>query len=174
VRPLDADEVRRSRFATVERGYDPREVDTLLERLAAQLDHHQAELTGLRRRLRDAEARLAAALEAEAGVQRRLATADRAASTALDDARSRADELTEAVEREALDRLHRAEQDAAQRRSAAEEEAAALLARAREEAAVERRRAERLRDLRLEHREAYREHLRRCLEDLDGGVRRSD
>ena len=159
MRPVGADDVRRAELRQSVRGYAIEDVDELLERVAVQLERREAEVTELRGRLRDAEARLGAALESGAAVQRRLATAEHAADTALADARQRAQEVEEAVEREANRRLERAEADATEVRHAA-----------RREAEAERARSARLRQLRASQRDEYRRHLQQCLAELEDQV----
>ena len=105
------------------RGYATDQVDALLDRLADQIEHNEAELALLRSRLGEAEAKAAAAAEAEATVQRTLvaaqttadriiAEAEQQAAACRDDAEQAAATLRQDTERDARDRVSQAEQDA--------------------------------------------------------------
>jgi DivIVA domain-containing protein len=56
---IHADEVARRTFATVRRGFDPREVHDFLQRVSRELERHEEREAELRRRLADAEHRAA-------------------------------------------------------------------------------------------------------------------
>ncbi|GGI04345.1 hypothetical protein GCM10011354_08630 [Egicoccus halophilus] len=96
----------------------------MLGRLAQQLAQTEAEADHLRRRVRDAEARLAATLEREGAAKRNVAVADGAVQRAMEDAREQADELRAACEREVLAQLEAAERRAAAIVAQAEQQAA--------------------------------------------------
>jgi cell division initiation protein len=156
------------------RGYDIAQVDEVLDRLADQVERTDRELDDLRRRLRESEARLAAALETETTLKRTLVTAQDAAERALAEAREQADELRETAERAIDEQLARAREEArtlvtdAQREARSEVETAQ-----RQRAAIEGRLAS-LRELEQRHRSSLERHLRAQLDELEQLARDQD
>ncbi|MFA9445433.1 DivIVA domain-containing protein [Egicoccus sp. AB-alg6-2] len=148
------------------RGYARDQVDELLDQIADQIERTDRELDELRRRVRDAEARLAQALERESAVRRNAAVAEGAASRALEDAREQADELREACEREVRGQLDAAAERAAQIIEAAEAAARAELDAAREQRAAIEDRIDGLRALADRNRAVYEQHLLGQLDQL--------
>jgi DivIVA domain-containing protein len=151
------------------RGYDVDQVDDLLDQLADQVEATDRELDDLRARLRDAEARCAAALETESSLKRTLVTAQDAAERALSEAREQADELRETAERAIDEQLARAREEAASIVAAAQRDARAELDAVREQRAAIDERVAALRDLERRHRQSLERHLRvqlAALEDL--------
>lgn len=152
------------------RGYAVAEVDALMARAAERVRTVEAEVDGLRQRLRENETRLATALESEAKVKRAQATAESAAEEALADAREQADELRKACEAEVTRQLERAEEQAQQLITDARQQAQDELAAMRVEHADLIRRLETLRESDQRHRSQLREHLQdqlAALETLD-------
>jgi DivIVA domain-containing protein len=149
------------------RGYDVQQVDDLLDQLADQVERTERELDDLRQRLRDSEARLAAALETESTLKRTLVTAQDAAERALAEAREQADELRETAERAIDEQLARARDEARTIVSDAQREARAELTTAREQRAAIEDRLAGLRELEQRHRRSIERHLRGHLDQLD-------
>ncbi len=154
-------------FRTRTRGYDRAEVDELLDALADQVERDQEDLDDLRTRLRDAERRLADALESEAALKRGLVAAQDAAERALEEAREQAAEAWAVAEREIGQRLAAAEADAQEIRAAADADARAIREAADSEAAARREELAALRAVDEGHRERLREHLHEQLRLLD-------
>jgi cell division initiation protein len=150
------------------RGYDTGEVDRFLDQLADQVERADREIEDLRRRLRDAEARAAAALETESTLKRTLVTAQEAAERALAEAREQADELREQAEQTVDERLAHAREEARTIVEQAQQEARAELATARQQRAALEDRLAALRDLEHRHRTSLERHLRAQLEQLGG------
>jgi cell division initiation protein len=149
------------------RGYDVQQVDDLLDQLADQVERTERELDDLRQRLRDSEARLAAALETESTLKRTLVTAQDAAERALAEAREQADELRETAERAIDEQLARAREEARTIVSDAQGEARAELTTAREQRAAIEDRLAGLRELEQRHRSSLERHLRVHLDQLE-------
>lgn len=116
------------------RGYATDQVDELLDRLADQIERNEAELSQLRGRVREAEARAASAAEAEATVHRTLVAAQTTADRITAEAEQTAASLREEAERAAADLREEAEQTAMSLREEAEVEARERLQRAEEQA----------------------------------------
>jgi DivIVA domain-containing protein len=148
------------------RGYDVQQVDDLLDQLADQVERTERELDDLRQRLRDSEARLAAALETESTLKRTLVTAQDAAERALAEAREQADELRETAEQAIDGQLARAREEARKIVTDAQREARAELTTAREQRAAIEDRLAGLRELEQRHRSSLDRHLRVHLEQL--------
>jgi DivIVA domain-containing protein len=148
------------------RGYDVDEVDDLLDRLADQVERTDQELADLRRRLREAEARLGSALETESTLKRTLVTAQEAAERALADAREQADELRETAERAIDDQLARAREEATTLVTRAQHQARAELEQARSQRIAVEGRLAALRALEDRHRRSLERHLRAQLDQL--------
>ena len=176
---LTPDDIVNHEFKQRVRGYDVESVDGFLDRLADQIEATDREVADLRSRLRDAESRLAEALETESTLKRTLVTAQDAAQRALDDAREQADELRSAAEQEVTDQLERAKAEAERLVAEARAEHDRLLAEGREERdrLVAEGREQRYRliagleDLRAveqRHRTELRQHLEDTLAALDG------
>jgi DivIVA domain-containing protein len=149
------------------RGYDVQQVDDLLDQLADQVERTERELDDLRQRLRDSEARLAAALETESTLKRTLVTAQDAAERALAEAREQADELRETAERAIDEQLARAREEARTVVSDAQRDARAELTTAREQRAAIEDRLAGLRELEQRHRKTLERHLRVHLDQLE-------
>jgi DivIVA domain-containing protein len=149
------------------RGYDIEQVDDLLDRLADQVERTDRELDDLRQRLRESEARLAAALETETALKRTFMTAQDAAERAVAEAREQADELRETAERAIDEQLARARDDARTIVANAQREARTELATVREHRAAVERRLAALRALEQRHRASLERHLRAQLAQLD-------
>ncbi len=175
---LTPDDIVNHEFKQRVRGYDVESVDGFLDRLADQIEATDREVTDLRSRLRDAESRLAEALETESTLKRTLVTAQDAAQRALDDAREQADELRGAAEREVTDQLERARAEAERLVAEGREEHDRLVAEAREqhdrlvaEGREQRYRLiaglEDLRAVEQRHRTQLRQHLDDTLAALD-------
>ena len=164
---LTPDDIVSHEFKQRMRGYDVESVDGFLDRLADQIEATDREVADLRSRLRDAESRLAEALETESTLKRTLVTAQDAAQRALDDAREQADELRSAAEREVTDQLERAREQAERLVSEAREEHDRLVAEGREERYRLIAGLEDLRAVEERHRIQLRQHLEDTLTALD-------
>jgi DivIVA domain-containing protein len=149
------------------RGYDVEQVDDLLDRLADQVERTDREVDDLRRRLRESEARLAAALETESTLKRTLVTAQDAAERALAEAREQADELRETAERAIDEQLARAREEARTLVADAQREAGTELETARQQRAAVEARIEALRALEQRHRTSLERYLRAQLDQLE-------
>jgi cell division initiation protein len=156
------------------RGYDVAQVDDLLDRLADQVERTDRELDDLRRRLRESEARLAAALETETTLKRTLVTAQDAAERALAEAREQADELRETAERAIDEQLARAREEARTLVTDAQREARSELETAQQQRAAIEGRLASLRELEQRHRSSLERHLRAQLDELEQLARDQD
>ncbi|MEX1178598.1 MAG: DivIVA domain-containing protein [Nitriliruptor sp.] len=156
---LSPDDIVSYRFKQTLRGYAIDEVDTLLDRLADQVEAHLAELEQLRDRLSVAEETVAQVRRDEAAIQRALVTAQRSAERSVADATAQAD-VTLATATADADRIR----DEAREEAAAILEEAQQLARREVDAARSRteeaahRHAEVLERI-AEHRDALRGHV---------------
>jgi DivIVA domain-containing protein len=167
---LSPDDIVNYDFKQAMRGYAIAEVDDLLDRLADQVERSQQDIDDLRTRLRDTEARLAAALETESTLKRTFVTAQQAAERALDDAREQADELRGAAEREVTEQLQRANAEAERLVTTARTMADEKLRSAREQHATLVRELEELSGLAGRQRAAHRALLVDQLAQLDAGA----
>lgn len=165
--PLGPDAIVEYELPRAKRGYDRKEVDDLLDRLAAQTGELVREVAALRDERRTLLARLEESSEAESTLKRTLVTAQRAAELSVQEAESQAEEIrARAVERaeeliaRAADEAHEL-RDAAQRRARADETEARRRRRSLEE------HVEELRVFADDHRERVAHHLRQQLARLD-------
>jgi DivIVA domain-containing protein len=167
---LSPDDIVNYDFKQAMRGYAIAEVDDLLDRIADQVERSQQDIDDLRTRLRDTEARLAAALETESTLKRTFVTAQQAAERALDDAREQADELRGAAEREVTEQLERANEEAERLVTTARAMVDEKLHSAREQHSTLVRELEELSQLASRQRAAHRALLVDQLAQLDAGA----
>lgn len=153
---LTPDDIVNHDFKQRLRGYDVEAVDAFLDRVADQIEANDRELADLRSRLREAESRLAEALETESTLKRTLVTAQDAAQRALDDAREQADELRATAERRVTEQLEEARAEAQRLVADGHREREQLLASLEE-----------LRSVEEHHRVGLRDHLEGILTALD-------
>lgn len=165
--PYSPDDIVNVELKQSVRGYSIPQVDALLDELADQVEASERELQELRSRIRDAEARLASALETESTLKRTLVTAQQAAESSLEEARADAAEMRAAAEadaervREEARRESEAMLEQARRTAAAEADAA------RQQRAAIESRIDTLREVEQRHRSVLRRHLEEQLAVLD-------
>jgi cell division initiation protein len=165
---LDPDDLARIRIPRRLRGYDPGEIDYLLERLQASYAEVTLERDKLRERIEAVERELDEGRALRERVSDALVDAERAAEEVRTEAqREAAATLAKATE-EAEQTRTRAEEQADQTRTRAEEEAEATLARAAAERSQVENEVERLRMVESEMHAGYRAFLLSALQLLDG------
>lgn len=151
------------------RGYNAKQVDDLLDRLADQIEQLTLELRLADQRAEAAESRIAEAEETESTLRRTLVTAQRTAEDTVAEAQERAARIVVEAEEKAEKILADLEDQTAARREAAEQHVERLERNSEVRVAAAEERVRRLRALAGELRVAIREQLdrhRALLDDL--------
>ena len=165
-------DIHEKQFHDQWRGYNQREVDDFLDRVAEAIDRLQRENADLQTRVTELDQAMAASRDTEDMLKKTLVTAQRAAEQAIASAKHKADELVanaqEQVKRseaESRDRLARTEAES--RRRAAEAETELDNKRRNLDGSIEKLRA--IEGDTRQRLKAFLEQQLRALESLGGG-----
>lgn len=149
------------------RGYNTKQVDGLLDRLADQIEQLNLELRLADQRAEAAEARIAQVEELESTLRSTLVTAQRTAEQTLGDAESQAARIVAEAEERADKTIADLEAETAARRADAEQHVERLERNSEVRVAAAEERVQRLRDLAAELRVTLRGQLDRHRALLD-------
>lgn len=164
---LTPEDIVNQELKTGLRGYVVADVDALLDRLADQVEHTDAELARLRDEVAALQARLDEAARHEAAVSRTLVTAQEAAERTEREAREDADRLRAQVSEETETARAQARAEAEELVRQAHQEAGRVRREAAQERAALHDRIAHLLEAETTHRDQLRRHLQEHLARLD-------